>query len=191
MFCPPRRWKGQCSRRKPKCTPKPVFRTTPATPMCSLLRRDPISIAASVAGDYLRRFYFLVSKLISPRIGSIIETREARIAGDLAEAQRMKDEADAAVAKILSRKSPPLAPKRRASQPRPATPPRRSRTPSAISSKPIWPRRFRKPRPASPPFKAAARGEVSTVAQDAASEIVTGLTGVSVNLAKPLMRSTP
>ena len=44
-------------------------------------------------------FYFLVSKMIAPRISGIIQTRESRIASDLAEASRMKNEADAAVAK--------------------------------------------------------------------------------------------
>ena len=42
-------------------------------------------------------FYFLVSKMIAPRISGIIEARESRIASDLAEASRMKNEADAAV----------------------------------------------------------------------------------------------
>ena len=43
-------------------------------------------------------FYVLLSRVITPRIGNILETREARIKGDLAEAAKMKDEADAAVA---------------------------------------------------------------------------------------------
>jgi F-type H+-transporting ATPase subunit b len=42
--------------------------------------------------------YIMASKLILPRLGSIIGERRDRIAGDLAEAGRMKDEADAAVA---------------------------------------------------------------------------------------------
>src|ERR1700674_5909168 len=42
--------------------------------------------------------YVMASKLILPRVGSIIAERRDRIAGDLAEAGRMKDEADAAVA---------------------------------------------------------------------------------------------
>jgi F-type H+-transporting ATPase subunit b len=43
-------------------------------------------------------FYMLLSRVITPRIGNILETREARIKGDLAEAAKMKDEADSAVA---------------------------------------------------------------------------------------------
>ncbi len=42
--------------------------------------------------------YFIVSKLAVPRVGGIIADRRARIAGDLAEAARMKDAADAAIA---------------------------------------------------------------------------------------------
>jgi F-type H+-transporting ATPase subunit b len=42
--------------------------------------------------------YLIASKLALPRIGSIIADRRARIAGDLAEAARMKDAADAAIA---------------------------------------------------------------------------------------------
>ena len=42
--------------------------------------------------------YVMVSKLILPRVGTIIAERRDRIAGDLAEAGRMKDEADGAVA---------------------------------------------------------------------------------------------
>ena len=43
-------------------------------------------------------FYLLISKAIAPRIGSIIEDRQGRIARDLEEASRMKAESDAAVA---------------------------------------------------------------------------------------------
>jgi F-type H+-transporting ATPase subunit b len=42
--------------------------------------------------------YLVMAKLGLPRVGGIIAERRDRIAGDLAEAGRMKDEADAAVA---------------------------------------------------------------------------------------------
>jgi F-type H+-transporting ATPase subunit b len=42
--------------------------------------------------------YLIVSKLALPRVSGIIADRRARIAGDLAEAARMKDAADAAIA---------------------------------------------------------------------------------------------
>jgi len=42
--------------------------------------------------------YLLMSRFALPRIGSILEQRRRRIEGDLAEAQRLKDESDAAIA---------------------------------------------------------------------------------------------
>lgn len=42
-------------------------------------------------------FYLLMKKVIVPRVGGIIEHRQDRISKDLAEAARMKAEADAAV----------------------------------------------------------------------------------------------
>jgi F-type H+-transporting ATPase subunit b len=42
--------------------------------------------------------YLIASRLALPRVGSIIADRRTRIAGDLAEAARMKDAADAAIA---------------------------------------------------------------------------------------------
>ena len=42
--------------------------------------------------------YLIASKLALPRVGSILADRRKRIAGDLAEAARMKDAADAAIA---------------------------------------------------------------------------------------------
>jgi F-type H+-transporting ATPase subunit b len=42
--------------------------------------------------------YLLMSRVALPRIGSILEARRKRIEGDLAQAQRFKDESDAAIA---------------------------------------------------------------------------------------------
>src|SRR5438067_11772178 len=42
--------------------------------------------------------YFLMARIALPRIGSIMEQRRQRIDGDLAEAERLKREADEAVA---------------------------------------------------------------------------------------------
>lgn len=42
--------------------------------------------------------YVIISKLAIPRIGGIIEARSARIDGDLAEAKRLKEQSDAALA---------------------------------------------------------------------------------------------
>jgi F-type H+-transporting ATPase subunit b len=42
--------------------------------------------------------YLLISRIAIPRIGGIIEARDKRIAGDLAEAQRLKSDSEAALA---------------------------------------------------------------------------------------------
>ena len=42
--------------------------------------------------------YVLMSKVALPRVGSILQARRDRIAGDLVEAQRFKDESEAAMA---------------------------------------------------------------------------------------------
>src|SRR2546423_3057451 len=42
--------------------------------------------------------YLLMSRLALPRVSSILEHRRQHIEGDLAEAQRFKDESDAAIA---------------------------------------------------------------------------------------------
>ena len=42
--------------------------------------------------------YWVISRIAAPRIASILEVRRDRIAGDLAEAERMRGETDAAVA---------------------------------------------------------------------------------------------
>ena len=43
-------------------------------------------------------FYLFLKKVVLPRIGNILEVRRDRIAQDLDQAARMKDEADAAIA---------------------------------------------------------------------------------------------
>lgn len=43
-------------------------------------------------------FYYIMAKMVLPRIGGILEDRSDRIAGDLAEAERLKQETDAAIA---------------------------------------------------------------------------------------------
>lgn len=43
-------------------------------------------------------FYLFLKRVAMPRIGSVLEVRQNRIAGDLEQAGRMKSEADAAVA---------------------------------------------------------------------------------------------
>jgi F-type H+-transporting ATPase subunit b len=42
--------------------------------------------------------YLLMSRIALPRVGAILENRQQRIAGDLADAQRLKEQSDAAIA---------------------------------------------------------------------------------------------
>jgi len=42
--------------------------------------------------------YVLMSRVALPRVGAILEARQARIAGDLAEAEKLRGESDAAIA---------------------------------------------------------------------------------------------
>jgi F-type H+-transporting ATPase subunit b len=42
--------------------------------------------------------YLLMSRVALPRVGAIIENRRQRVAGDLADAQRFKDQSDSAIA---------------------------------------------------------------------------------------------
>ena len=41
--------------------------------------------------------YLIVSRIALPRVGSVIDARQNAIEGDLAEAQKLKDESDAAL----------------------------------------------------------------------------------------------
>ncbi|KZL18798.1 ATP synthase subunit b 2 [Pseudovibrio axinellae] len=47
-------------------------------------------------------FYWVMSKVVLPRIGGILEDRRDRIAGDMAEASRLKQETDDAIASYES-----------------------------------------------------------------------------------------
>jgi F-type H+-transporting ATPase subunit b len=127
-------------------------------------------------------FYYLVSKLIAPRLGSIIAAREGRIAGDLHEAKRMKDEADAAVAKYeqelaeararaqgIARESGDAAKAEADAQ--------RAKLEADLS------RKITEAEESIAAIKTKALSEVETVAEGAALEIVGRLTGVTVTKA--------
>jgi F-type H+-transporting ATPase subunit b len=127
-------------------------------------------------------FYYLVAKMIAPRIAGIIQTRESRIASDLAEASRMKNEADAAVAKYeqeLSEaraKSAAIAAEAR-DKAKAEADAERARIEGELASK------LAAAEASIAGIKQAAMAEVSGVAEDVASEIVSQLTGVSVGKA--------
>jgi F-type H+-transporting ATPase subunit b len=127
-------------------------------------------------------FYFLVAKFISPRLSGIIETRDARIAADLAEAKRMKDEADAAVAKYEQElaearaKGNAIANEARESA-KAAADAERTRLEADLSKK------IADAEASIGEIKNRALSEVAAVAEDAAADIVEQLTGVAVSKA--------
>ncbi|MBX9456703.1 MAG: F0F1 ATP synthase subunit B [Rhizobium sp.] len=124
-------------------------------------------------------FYYMVAKHIAPRLSGIIETRENRIAGDIAEANRMKDEADAAIAKYEQElaearaKSAAIAAEAR-DKVKAEADAERSRLEADLSSK------IAAAEASIGEIKNKALAEVATVAEDAAGDIVTRLTGVKV-----------
>ena len=61
---------------------------------------DPASFASQILWLAITFgvFYFIMGRVIIPRIASILEVRRDRISRDLDEANRLKDEADAAIA---------------------------------------------------------------------------------------------
>lgn len=127
-------------------------------------------------------FYYLVAKHISPRLSGIIETRDSRIAADLAEATRMKDEADAAVAKYEQElaearaKGNAIAAEAREKAKAEATA-ERTKLDADISKK------IADAEVSINEIKNRALSEVATVAEDTAAQIVEQLTGVSVTKA--------
>jgi len=125
-------------------------------------------------------FYFLVSKMIAPRISGIIEARESRISSDLAEASRMKNEADAAVAKYeqeLSEaraKSAAIAAEAR-DKAKAEADAERNKLEADLAKK------ISEAEQSIAEIKTRALAEVSTVAEDTAAQIVEQLTGVTVS----------
>lgn len=127
-------------------------------------------------------FYYLVSKLVSPRIGGIIAAREGRIAGDLAEAKRMKDEADAAVAKyeqelVEARAKAQVIAREAGDAAKAEADAERTKLEAELAS------RISEAEQSIAAIKTRALAEVATVAEDTAAEIVEQLTGVTVTKA--------
>ena len=121
--------------------------------------------------------YVLMAKLALPRVGAVIENRQKRIDDDIAEAGRLKQQSDAAVAayeKALAdarARAQAIANETRERQAAeaeatPQAPGRRSSTPSS-----------RRPRRPSPRPKQAAMRNVRGIAEDAARAIVERLIG--------------
>jgi F-type H+-transporting ATPase subunit b len=122
--------------------------------------------------------YLLMSRLALPRIGSIFEERGRRIAGDLAEAERLKGDSDAAIAayeKALAdarRRAQELANEARQKQAAEAEA-RRKVIDEEIGA------RIADAEKAITATKAAAMTNVRTVAAEAAAAIVERLIGTT------------
>jgi F-type H+-transporting ATPase subunit b len=120
--------------------------------------------------------YLLMSKVALPRIGAILEERQQRISGDLGEAQRLKGEADAALAayeKALAdtrARAQALVSESRAQQAAQAEA-RRKELEAALNA------RIAEAEKAVAATKAAAMVNVRGIAVDAAAAIVQRLVG--------------
>lgn len=124
--------------------------------------------------------YVMMSKVALPRIGGIIAARQGRIAGDLAEAQRLKEEAEAATAayeKTLAdarANAQGIAAKTR-DKLMAAAEERRKATEDRLNKK------LEEADKAIAATKSAAMSNVKAIATDAASAIVQRLTGSAPN----------
>ena len=120
--------------------------------------------------------YVLLSRMVLPRLGGILENRRSLIATDLDDAAAMKKRAedagaayDKALAEARSR-AQILAQETRSKL-------AAESMPSARSSKPISASAWRKPKSTIAAKKAQAMGNVRTIATDTAAAIVERLTG--------------
>ncbi len=122
--------------------------------------------------------YVVMSKFALPRIGGIIAARQGRIAGDLAEAQRLKEETEAATTayeKVLAdarNNAQAIAAKNR-DKLMAAAEERRKATEERLNKK------LEEADKAIAATKSAAMGNVKTIATEAASAIVQRLIGTA------------
>jgi F-type H+-transporting ATPase subunit b len=120
--------------------------------------------------------YVVMSKIALPRVGGIIAARQGRIAADLAEAQRLKEESEAATVayeKVLAdarNNAQGIAAKNR-DKLMAAAEERRKATEARLNS------RLEEAEKTIAGTKSAAMGNVKTIATEAASAIVLRLTG--------------
>lgn len=127
-------------------------------------------------------FYYLIAKVVTPRLGGIIAVREGRISADLAEANRMKIEADAAVAKYEQELAEARAKAQAiAAQARDTEKAKANAERTALEAD--LAKKIAGAEASIAEIKTRALSEVETVAQDTAAEIVEQLTGVSVTKA--------
>lgn len=125
-------------------------------------------------------FYLFLKRVVLPRIGSILEVRRDRIAQDLDEAARMKEEADAAVAAYeqelaeARKKAGGIAQEARDGAKAEAEAERR-KVEEALETK------LSEAESRITEIKNAALADVGTIAEETASAIVTELVGGNVD----------
>jgi F-type H+-transporting ATPase subunit b len=122
--------------------------------------------------------YLIAAKLALPRVGSIMAERQGRIAGDLAEAARMKDEADAAAAAYEKA----LAEARARAQAMAAEARRKLNAKTELERQALEQKlnaRLAKAEQTIAATKTAAMANVRAIAEDAAAAIVARLTGIT------------
>lgn len=128
-------------------------------------------------------FYLLMSRVVVPRIGGILEHRRDRIAQDLDEANRLKEEADAAIAAYeqelaeARKKSSAIAEAAR-EKAKSAADAERAATEAELSAK------MADAEKSIAAIKTKALGDVDTIAQDTATDLVKHLLGGTVTKAE-------
>lgn len=128
-------------------------------------------------------FYMLMSKVIVPRIGGILEHRRDRIAQDLDEANRLKDEADNAIAAYEqeladARKKASAIAETAREKAKTAAEAERTATEAELSAK------MADAEKSITAIKTKALADVDTIAEDAASDMVKHLLGGTVTKAE-------
>ncbi len=128
-------------------------------------------------------FYLLMSKVIVPRIGGILEHRRDRIAQDLDEANRLKEEADNAIAAYEqeladARKKASAIAETAREKAKSAAEAERASTEAELASK------MADAEKSIAGIKTKALADVDTIAEDAASDVVKHLLGGTVTKAE-------
>src|ERR1700759_4265934 len=79
------------ARRLP---PKPMAATAGGLPRSG---GPPLPPTWGRRGTFFFALYVIVARIALPRVGAVIDARQNRIEGDLAEAQKLRDESEAAL----------------------------------------------------------------------------------------------
>ena len=128
-------------------------------------------------------FYLLMSKVIVPRIGGILEHRRDRIAQDLDEANRLKEEADNAIAAYEqeladARKKASAIAETAREKAKAAAEAERASTEAELGA------RMADAEKSIAAIKVKALADVDTIAEDAATDVVKHLLGGAVTKAE-------